>query len=148
MTRHRVGPCLLVALLALAGCAAPAATTAPSPTVAVSATASATPSEAAAETASASSSAAPTTEALTSDPLHALTLVDVRSGESLTLGELAAEKPLLVETMAIWCTNCRSQMHQVTEAHGSADFHSLSIDVEPYEVPEDLAAYAAAEGFD
>ena len=57
-------------------------------------------------------------------------------------------KVVFVEPMAIWCTNCRQQMHQVTAAHELADFHSVSIDVEPTEIAEDLVAYAAREGFD
>lgn len=85
---------------------------------------------------------------LTGDPLHGIALVDVRSGTTVTLGALAAEKPLLVETMAIWCTNCRGQMHEVRAAHELADFHSVSIDVEAYEVPADLAAYADQQGWD
>ena len=75
-------------------------------------------------------------------------LRDVRTGEAFTLGELAADGPVIVETMAIWCTNCRTQMHQVTAAHELADFHSVSIDVEPTEIAEDLVAYAAREGYD
>jgi hypothetical protein len=90
----------------------------------------------------------PSASAPAGDPLHAVALVDVRTGEEFTLGELAAEKPLLLETMAIWCTNCRAQMHNVTAAHAMADFHSVSLDVEPGELPEDLAAYADREGFD
>lgn len=74
-------------------------------------------------------------------------LTDVRTGETFTLGELSADRPVIVETMAIWCTNCRSQMHEVTAAHELAEFHSVSIDVEPAEVAEDLARYAEREGF-
>ena len=141
-----------VVLLLASGCAvaspslpgSPSPSPSPSPTSAASVSASST----AASRGPATPTASPSPDVLTSDPLHALVLVDVRNGQTLTLGRLAAEKPLLVETMAIWCTNCRSQMHQVTAAHRGADFHSVSIDVEPYEAPEDLAAYAAAEGFD
>lgn len=86
--------------------------------------------------------------ALDSDPLHRVTLTDVRSGEQVTLGALAADKPLLLETMAIWCTNCRSQQHNVVAAHELAEFHSVSLDVDPGERPEDLATYADREGFD
>lgn len=82
------------------------------------------------------------------DPLLALELRDVRTDATFTLGELAANGPVIVETMAIWCTNCRSQMHEVTAAHDLAEFHSVSIDVEPAEAAEDLVAYAAREGFD
>jgi thiol-disulfide isomerase/thioredoxin len=81
------------------------------------------------------------------DPLLALELTDVRDGTTFTLGELAADGPVIVETMAIWCTNCRSQMREVTAAHDLAEFHSVSVDVEPTEIAEDLAAYSEREGF-
>ena len=89
-----------------------------------------------------------TPAALSSDPLHALSLVDVSTGEQLTIGQLAADKPLLLETMAIWCSNCRAQQHNVVAAHNQADFHSVSLDVDPGESPADLATYAQREGFD
>jgi thiol-disulfide isomerase/thioredoxin len=82
------------------------------------------------------------------DPLLAFELVDVRTGETFTLGELVAEKPVLVEAMAIWCTTCLAQQREVVDAHGSADFHSVGIDVDPNERAEDLAEYAEREGFD
>jgi hypothetical protein len=90
----------------------------------------------------------PSLEPLTSDPLHAIELVDVASGETFTIGQLAASEPVLLETMAIWCTNCRAQMHNVVAAHNQAEFHSVSLDVDPSEQPDDLAAYAEREGFD
>ena len=74
--------------------------------------------------------------------------MDVRSGATFTLGELAADKPVLVETMAIWCTTCLAQQREVIDAHESADFHSVGIDVDPNERAEDLAGYAEREGFD
>jgi thiol-disulfide isomerase/thioredoxin len=75
-------------------------------------------------------------------------LTDVRSGERFTLGQLAADGPVLVETMAIWCTTCLAQQREVVEAHALADFHSVGLDVDPNERPEDLAEYAEREGFD
>lgn len=105
----------------------------------------ATPQAASASPATAQPSAS---AAAFDDPLLAMELLDVRSGETFTLGELAADGPVIVETMAIWCTNCRQQMHEVTAAHALADFHSVSIDVEPTEIAEDLVAYADREGFD
>ncbi len=81
-------------------------------------------------------------------PLLAYELVDVRSGERFTLGELAADRPVLVETMAIWCTTCLSQQREVVQAHDLADFHSVGIDVDPNEEADDLAEYAEREGFD
>jgi thiol-disulfide isomerase/thioredoxin len=82
------------------------------------------------------------------DPLLSCELVDVRTGTPFTLGGLAAEKPVLIETMAIWCTTCRAQQREVVVAHRSADFHSVGIDVDPNERAQDLAEYAEREGFD
>jgi len=82
------------------------------------------------------------------DPLRSVVLRDVRTGAEFTIGELAASRPVLLETMAIWCTNCRGQQHQVVDAHFLADFESVSLDVDPNERPDDLADYAEGEGFD
>ena len=94
--------------------------------------------------------ASPESAPPSSDPsaLRALVLVDVRTGAEFTLGQLAAERPVLLETMAIWCTNCRGQQRQVVDAHDLADFESVSLDVDPNERPDDLADYADREGFD
>jgi hypothetical protein len=137
--------------LTLAACSAASSSAPQTPPASVRPTADASeavPSEAPASTQASASARSSEAGGLNSDPLHAVTLTDVRTGEQLTLGQLAAEKPLLVETMAIWCTNCRAQMHNVVAAHQLADFHSVSLDVEPGELPEDLARYAEREGFD
>lgn len=75
-------------------------------------------------------------------------LTDVRSGEHFTLAQLAPDGPILLEPMAVWCTNCRAQMGEVTRAHQTADFHSVSLDVDLSETGQDLAAYADREGWD
>ncbi|MCV0402484.1 MAG: TlpA family protein disulfide reductase [Chloroflexi bacterium] len=81
-------------------------------------------------------------------PLLAYELTDVRSGETFTLAELSADQPVIVETMAIWCTTCLSQQREVVKAHELADFHSVGINVDPNEVAADLADYAERQGFD
>lgn len=75
-------------------------------------------------------------------------LVDVTTGEPFTIGELASEKPVLVEAMAVWCTTCLAQQREVVQAHQLADFHSVGIDVDPNERPADLAKYAEREAFE
>ncbi|HEX7172241.1 MAG TPA: hypothetical protein VF365_06495 [Candidatus Limnocylindria bacterium] len=83
------------------------------------------------------------------DPLLAATFTDVRSGEQFSLGELAeAAGPVLLEPMAVWCSSCRAQQHEVKRAHDLAEFASVSLDVDLSETPDDLAAYADREGFD
>jgi thiol-disulfide isomerase/thioredoxin len=84
---------------------------------------------------------------LTSDPLHTVELYDVNAEATFTLGALAAERPVLLEMMAIWCTNCRAQQREVVAAHDLAAFHSVSLDVDPNERPGDLALYSEELGF-
>ena len=134
---------LIIAIaLVLAACATtppanstapPANPTAPAATSEVTVEPNASPSE---------------TDEPAADPLLAFELVDVRSGETFSLGELAAEKPVLLETMAIWCTTCLGQQREVVRAHDLGEFHSVGIDVDPNERAPELAAYADREGFD
>jgi thiol-disulfide isomerase/thioredoxin len=134
---------LLSLVLAVAACSAPISTDDSPP-----ASASAAPATPDVTTEPASSPPPEVSAEPAADPLLAYELVDVRSGETFTLAELAAEKPVVVETMAIWCSTCRAQQREVVEAHGMADFHSVGIDVDPNERAEDLADYAVREGFD
>lgn len=140
---------LLILGLMLAACAAgegPSSSQPASPSTAPVGDPSAS-ADAAAET---PPSAAPSATAqVEADALLALGLTDVRTGESFTLGELAAESgPVLLEPMAVWCTSCRAQQHEVVRAHASGDFSSVSLDVDLSESPEQLASFADQEGFD
>lgn len=151
MRRHLRLLALIAFPIAMAACAAtldavdpPAASRNPSPSVPPT-----HPSQtgAPAETADASASAAPT-PSVTADPLLAVRLTDVRSGESFTLADLSADLPVLLEPMAVWCSNCRAQQHEVMRAHAEGSFVSVSLDVDLSESAADLAAYADREGFD
>lgn len=90
----------------------------------------------------------PSTRPLTGDPLHSVELFDVSSQTTFTLGALAAERPVLLEMMAIWCPTCRTQQIEIAAAHEQVAFHSVSLDIDPNERPGDLAAYSEANGFD
>lgn len=144
---------LAIAFLATACSAAGGAGGSPAPSVASSATASPVAASSGRESPVAASPAGPGATAtpiapLTGDPLYAVRLTDVRTGEAFTLGELAAQKPVLLEAMAIWCTNCLQQQKAVRDAHGGGDFTSISLDVDPTERPADLAQYAKRQIFD
>jgi hypothetical protein len=150
----RLAP-LAIAMALLTACAStPDATPMPTPTAqpvsampSGTATPTASASAAPTTTAPASASASPSPEP--TDPLLLVELTDVRSGDVFTLAQLAAEDgPVLLEPMAIWCSSCRAQQHEVVEAHAIGDFTSVSLDVDLSEVPEDLAAYADREGWD
>lgn len=146
-------PVIVVALAVVLPACAPATTGSdPPPASSAAATPMGTPapsSEAAAPSATAEVSEQPSPSSRPADALLAITLTDVRTAEQFTLGELAAASgPVLLEPMAVWCSNCRAQQHEVKRAHQTAAFASVSLDVDLSETPDDLAAYADREGFD
>lgn len=150
--RRQLRPLLLLALpIAMASCGPAPETADPhaaSRSAAPSAVGSALPSPTTAPaTTDASASATPEASAA-ADALLAVALTDVRSGESFTLAELSADQPVLLEPMAVWCSNCRAQQHEVKRAHADGSFVSVSLDVDLSESAADLAAYADREGFD
>lgn len=166
----RWGALALLGAMALAACGGSAApTTAPTATgpdavsmapesmapsdraTTVPASANPAPSDASAASAApaASPAANPAVAALASKPWANAPLTDVETGEIFTIAELAG-KPLFIETMAIWCGNCRAQQGRFTEAFGqmapgTAEYVVLT--VEAAETAEDLARYKAERGF-
>ena len=78
-------------------------------------------------------------------------LTDVTSGETLTVAGLKG-KVVLVETMAIWCSNCLRQQQEVKALHealGTEDgLVTLVLDIDPNENADHLRDYAARNGFD
>jgi hypothetical protein len=143
---RRVGKCVVVASITILAACSTTASSRPAPSVEPTPTAPAATVDVGSH--SPASSVASNASGLSGDPLHAIALTDVRSGEEFSIGRLAAEKPLLLEPMAIWCSNCRAQQREVVAAHGLADFHSVSLDIDPGELPAELADYAEREGFD
>ena len=74
----------------------------------------------------------PAAAALASKPWANVPLTDVETGETFTIAELAG-KPLFIESMAIWCSNCRAQQGRFTEAlaqldPGSSEYVVLTVD--------------------
>jgi cytochrome oxidase Cu insertion factor (SCO1/SenC/PrrC family) len=79
------------------------------------------------------------------------TLTNVNTGEAFTLNELNG-KVILVETMAVWCPNCKRQQEQVKALHALLgerdDFVSLGLDIDPNESADVLKNYVTSNGFD
>ena len=79
------------------------------------------------------------------------TLDNVNSGQSFTIQDLRG-KVVLVETMAVWCTNCLAQQRQVKALHellgARDDFISLGLDIDPNENADDLKGFVDRNGFD
>ena len=78
-------------------------------------------------------------------------LTNVRTGDTFRIADLvAAGKVVFIETMAIWCTNCRAQQYEAVAAFERLDPTRVAwvgIDVETSESAAALAAYSESNGF-
>jgi hypothetical protein len=78
-------------------------------------------------------------------------LTEVKTGETFTVSDFKG-KVVLVETLAMWCSNCLRQQGQVAALHdllgNRDDFVSLGIDIDPNENADALKAYVEKNGFD
>ena len=75
---------------------------------------------------------------------------DVVSGAEFRIDDLRGQV-VVIETMAIWCTSCRAQQREARTALASFDSSNvfyLSLDVDPNEREDELAAYSAQQEFD
>jgi cytochrome oxidase Cu insertion factor (SCO1/SenC/PrrC family) len=96
--------------------------------------------------------AAPTEGAMMDAPTwFGVALTDARTGQTFSINDLKG-KVVLVETMAIWCTNCLQQQGQVKALHTQLgardDFVSIGLDIDPNENTEALKSYVENKGFD
>jgi thiol-disulfide isomerase/thioredoxin len=84
------------------------------------------------------------------EPWQTVALRDVRSGETFAVADLAG-KLVVIEPMAIWCSNCERQQQAASKALAALESDQvvyISLDVDPGEAESDLAAYADERGFD
>lgn len=94
----------------------------------------------------------PTEEAMMEAPAwFSASLTDVHSGEAFTINDLKG-KVVLVETMAVWCSNCFKQQTQVKALHESLgmrdDLVTIGFDIDPNEDAAQLKDFATTNGFD
>lgn len=155
--RRSVPVAVLSMAIALAGCAGsagsgPAATAShgagANPSASTGAPESAAPSAGSAGPSSSSSPAAPA--AILDQEWATAPLVDVSTGQSFRIADHAG-KVIILETMAIWCSNCRAQQHDVVSALRELDRDRvvfIVLDVDPNEDAASLARYRTANGFE
>ena len=78
-------------------------------------------------------------------------LTDVHTGDTFTVADFEGQV-VLVETLAMWCSNCFKQQGQVQVLHDLLgerdDFVSLGVDIDPNENSEALQVYTGQNGFD
>ncbi|MCB0178309.1 MAG: hypothetical protein KDI62_08785 [Anaerolineae bacterium] len=78
-------------------------------------------------------------------------LTNVNTGEIFKIADFH-NKVVLVETMAVWCSNCLRQQREVLALHSQLgdqpDLVSVAIDIDPNEDNETLKAHTDKNGFD
>ena len=82
---------------------------------------------------------------------YSVSLTDVNTGDAFAISDLKG-KVILVETMAVWCSNCFKQQTEVKTLHVTLgerdDFVSIGIDIDPNEDAAKLQSFVAGNGFD
>lgn len=146
--RRSVPVAVLSLAIAVAGCAGSAGSAGSGPAATASHGASAAPSAGSAGPSSSSSPAAPA--AILDQEWATAPLVDVATGQSFRIADHAG-KVIILETMAIWCSNCRTQQRDVVSALQELDRTKVVyvvLDVDPNEDAASLARYRTANGFE
>ena len=79
------------------------------------------------------------------------TFTNVNTGEAFTINDYRG-KVVLVETLAMWCSNCKKQQEQVKILHEllgmNDDLISIGLDIDTNENAADLKTYVERNGFD
>lgn len=79
-----------------------------------------------------------------------VTLTNVRTGEDFSINALMG-KVVLVENLAMWCSNCKQQQIQVKtfleEIGMNKDLVVIGLDIDPNEKSADLKKYTDNNGF-
>lgn len=82
---------------------------------------------------------------------YSASLTDASTGQAFTINDFKG-KVVLVETLAMWCSNCKKQQGQVKALHDLLgerdDFISLGLDIDLNENAADLKGYVESNGFD
>ncbi|WP_227130666.1 TlpA family protein disulfide reductase [Halorubellus salinus] len=78
-----------------------------------------------------------------------ISLSTVRGDESFTIADLAADGPVLVETFAVWCSNCLRQQKTMIDFHeANPDVTTVAVDIDPNEDAKKVRDHANKHGFD
>lgn len=159
MSDRRSSPAfLLAAVMFVAACTGAGPETATATPARSIAPSTASPAAPPASPAAAPSPGSPSTPAPPSAPSGPVldqewataTLTDVTTGRPFRIADFGG-KVVFIETMAIWCVNCRVQQADAQSALEKLDRSKvvyIVLDVEPSEKPADLAAYREQNGWD
>lgn len=76
-------------------------------------------------------------------------LTDVRTGEEFAIADFG-DRPVLVETFAVWCSTCLAQQKQIRALHERVgdDVVSVSLNVDPNEDASRVRKHLDRHGFE
>jgi thiol-disulfide isomerase/thioredoxin len=145
---------LVVGACSASGSSPSAAAVEPDPTASMGAASPASEPAETVEPAMSADPSVPSPEATDAPPVldqpwATTELTDVATGESFRIADLAG-KTVILETMAIWCSNCRAQQGDVYAALEDLDPARVAyvlLDVDPNESAPALAEYRDRNGF-
>ena len=75
-------------------------------------------------------------------------LTDIQTGETFTINQF--DKPMLIESFAVWCPTCTKQQTKIKELHEEVgdEFISISLDTDPNENRQLVLDHITENGFD
>jgi thiol-disulfide isomerase/thioredoxin len=78
-----------------------------------------------------------------------IALQDVNTGEQFTISQFE-DKPILLESFAVWCPTCTAQQRKIKELHDEIGDQavSISLDTDSNEDEERVRAHTQKNGFD
>jgi hypothetical protein len=78
-------------------------------------------------------------------------LINIQDGSTYTIASLS-DKPILLESFAVWCPTCTRQQREVKELHEDSDFgdkfYSIGLDTDENEDAERVLGHVRQNGFD
>ncbi len=77
-------------------------------------------------------------------------LTDVNTQETFIIEEIAQEKPVLLESFAVWCPKCTSQQKETKALHEEIGdtVHSIALNTDPNEDAAKVIEHTQRFGFD
>lgn len=77
-------------------------------------------------------------------------LKDVRTQESFMISDFIGEKPILLESFAVWCPICKKQQDEIRDLHEIVgnSVVSIAIDTDPNEDESNIQGHLDKHGYD
>lgn len=81
----------------------------------------------------------------TTDNWRSIELEDVNTEQTFTVSAL--EKPVIIETFAVWCPTCTRQQQEMKKLHNNSNITSVSLNVDPNEDKQQIVRHTEENGF-